>query len=663
MKHLKLTKHMQLFVVMFLFGICAFAQSYESKTREYDASLDVSSVFSLQADLNGGIIGSVNESLGGKIDVFVVDTVRNTILYEMHLDHTSTTYEGLSVVHDDPVWSEEFMYSPPTWDSKDIKSSALGVDKYNHGNNSDSPYSLLQEPIGVKVIVILHHATFSSIKIPGIENNITLPNFNIEPPEIAVNPLFPPDHFCADLEVASFCPCNVWQTIKSPNTSIGSDLIIAAHRGLWGGNLGYGDQENSRRAIQNAYLQTPIVEVDVMKTQDNMLILSHDYNINRLSDYSGQNPAYLFDLNYSSIRYLKLRKRNGSIPPDGNMAKNMENYYLRFASLLSILKRSDMVVLIDIKGLLRKNTAGGGCINCDYDPTTTAGQQSILNSWAEIFKKCYTQAASLDMLSYIAFKIPYTYSEIKTATGLSDEKLERVLFMPMIQPDASANALSNACTFIDSWINSAESSVLAIETNFKLLSDPYLQSFVRNNVTYDNLLHYVSSKGFRPGIFSEEPVGPKGVVNRWAEWSMKNVDQDIRGDHFGLMSVPYFSTAVITTDRPDVWQQIKSAFSSQPQQTMSFVGSESDITKIDQIIIDDNISINANYDASSIIIRGLEKIDLESGILLYNLQGHLMLQEKIKTEPSMVIPTELPQGIYLLKIVGERQKTIKLIIN
>ena len=59
----------------------------------------------------------------------------------------------------------------------------------------------------------------------------------------------------------------------------------------------------------------------------------------------------------------------------------------------------------------------------------------------------------------------------------------------------------------------------------------------------------------RVGIFSEEPVGSKGTVNRWGDWKYKDTKADRRGDPLWLMNdIPEMKKGVITTDRPDVWE-------------------------------------------------------------------------------------------------------------
>ena len=60
----------------------------------------------------------------------------------------------------------------------------------------------------------------------------------------------------------------------------------------------------------------------------------------------------------------------------------------------------------------------------------------------------------------------------------------------------------------------------------------------------------------RPGNYPEEPMGPKGIVNRWADWMIKDLTKDWRGDYYFFMGIPYGKIMVLTTDRPDMWIKI-----------------------------------------------------------------------------------------------------------
>jgi glycerophosphoryl diester phosphodiesterase len=439
---------------------------------------------------------------------------------------------------------------------------------------------------------------------------------------------------------------------------------LVAHRGLWGNNtsswwwgfeVGGGPPENSASAINEAKDQVKAIEVDIMGTKDlknqkasNKLVLSHDYSLNRLSNYTGSD--YWFNLSYN--KNINLRKRNSNVSSDR---------YLTFENLLDLLKNNNLVVLIDIKTLMKGTDKNGVIVNGQYDPNTDAGKSRILANYANILRECYKLAKEKNALHYIAFKTSYSYNEIKTATNLSDVELSKMLYMPMRHPKVDPNVLNAALQFIDAWSNeNRRKNIIAIETNFMTLGE--LISFRRQNVTYNNLLHYIASKGIRPGIFSEEPVGAKGVVNRWAKWNMKNTQTDIRGDHFALMSVPEFKTAVITTDRVDVWKQINNAYNNRNANLLS-ANSKSNITKIENSDINKNTGINARYESGTIIISDLGKNHIGSDIFLYDLQGRLIYKDIIKIEPKMIITKSLHTGIYMLNISGNQQVSIKILIN
>jgi hypothetical protein len=509
-------------------------------------------------------------------------------------------------------------------------------------------------------MAIVSNASLNSVKIPGIgyigfeteTNSISLLGFR--------NWIFEKKKDCFDASMQTKCPCNIWAKMKSPDMTKNADLIVAAHRGVWGGYLGRGAAENSKSAINATSARTNVIEVDVMKTADNELILSHDYTLRRLSEYSGPANTYWFNFNYAEYitdyegglpqakktHLYKLRKRNGEV-------NNTKDFYLLFEEMLNLLKKDNLVALIDIKELMKTNI-GNTCVNCAYDPNTETGREKIKESWVDIFKRCYEVAKRKGLLDYIAFKISYTYDELFQTSHLSAKELSKVRFVPMIQPVSSQWNLTRALNLVDAWVMYPE-NVVAIETNFKLLNDEYLQSFNHSGGTFTNILHYVNAKGFRPGIFSEEPVGPKGVVNRWATWSMKDVSKDIRGDHFGLMNVPYFKTAVITTDRPDVWNQVNSFYIYQVSYA-PFLTSE-------LLNINENIAINAVYKSGIITISGLNTKDINSDIMLYDAQGHLIWTGKVNTNSQMTILKTLPTGVYLLRLSGNRQITIKLITN
>ncbi|WP_165043830.1 glycerophosphodiester phosphodiesterase family protein [Dysgonomonas sp. ZJ709] len=482
-------------------------------------------VFRPQSDISGGIIGTVNS--GGEIRIRVTETRYNTPIYEVYSNVTTAQFAGNSVQYQRADLGTSGQYFPLVWDSRDIKSSALGIDRYYFDRSTVRPYSFLQQPFNVTVTISLRNATMTEVKIPGIGY-------------IGVNPLFNPGHRCYDATLGDQFPCSAWNAVKSPDIEKGSDIVLAAHRGLWGFDLGESAPENSGEAIINTPTMTPVLETDVMITKDDQLIISHDYNMHRLSNFEGPNTVFLFNKNFDEVKDLKLRRRNESVS-DFN--------YLRFEDVVDLLVDHKIVLLVDIKELIQWNLDGQCVANCDVTPEQSKA------SWFKIFKRCYDIAKEKNALDYLAFKISFQYQDVLSV--LTEEETTKILFWPMVQPNNAADAMDKALVFVDTWHQQAGTKLLGIETNFKLLTDNYLKSFTRNGRNYENLLHYVYVQtGLRPGIFSEEPVGARGVVNRWGVWNMKNVTQDMRGDHFSLASVPYGKIMVITTDRPDIWKQV-----------------------------------------------------------------------------------------------------------
>ncbi len=93
-----------------------------------------------------------------------------------------------------------------------------------------------------------------------------------------------------------------WTRVKQPRMDWGADFIIATHRGVWGDNLERAIRRILLLLLEILKLYTDVLESDVMNTKDGELIISHDYNLKRLSDYSGSDEDYLYNMNASQIK-------------------------------------------------------------------------------------------------------------------------------------------------------------------------------------------------------------------------------------------------------------------------------------------------------------------------------------------------------------------------
>lgn len=502
------------------------------RATESGAIINLYDLFAPDADMENGIKGTVNA--GGKIDVKIYEKTLNVLVYHAYITSSSSTFAGTAVNYNKSSLGTGATYYPNVWNSKEIKIALGSVDRKKYDASTTRPYPFLRSKLDLKVVITETNAQMSVCKIPGIGL--------ID--KYGGNPLFHPKHYCHDLKNADNWATIAWLKMKQPDISKGSDLVIAAHRGVWGDNLGDGNPENSTAAIAATKQYTPILESDIMITGNKELVVIHDYNLHRLTDYSGSSRDYLFNMSWSQLSGLHLRKRNMKVT-------NFK--LLDFAALVDLLIQNHLVLTIDIKDIRARYNLAGSCVdNCEYDPKTHGeeAKKKIKDSWMEILKKCIEIASSKNALQYIAFKVPHKYSEMEAY--VPDSILSKVLFMPVVQPGRK-----DFLDFTDSWISEGGNRVIAYETNFKKKDDLYLKPFTRDGKNYKNFLHYVYERsGLRPGCYPEEPMGPKGIVNRWADWLIKDLTGDVRGDHYFLMTIPYGKIMVLTTDRPDIWKKM-----------------------------------------------------------------------------------------------------------
>lgn len=326
MKHVIL----KLLIMSVLISVCHISHS---QTQNWQAKLDLPTLFYLGADLTNGIVGTVNE--GGHIKVVVKDETTETIIYEVFTDVSTSYFAGQPTLYQQGQVGSGSMYYPEEWNSKRINIAAFAIDRLYADSAAQQPYQFLTNPYNVIITVEQVNATLQLVKIPGVGI------MNAQ----GGNSLFDPGHYCYDITKSSDCQCKAWMKIKQPNTTKNSDLIVAAHRGIWGYHLGSGNPENSTSSIGSTPAITSLLESDVMLTKDGRLIISHDYNLNRLSDYEGPSTNYLFNMYFEEVTPLQLRRRNESIS---------EDRYLSFDDLMKALITNKLVLTIDIKDITGK---------------------------------------------------------------------------------------------------------------------------------------------------------------------------------------------------------------------------------------------------------------------------------------------------------------------
>jgi hypothetical protein len=81
----------------------------------------------------------------------------------------------------------------------------------------------------------------------------------------------------------------------------------------------------------------------------------------------------------------------------------------------------------------------------------------------------------------------------------------------------------------------------------------------------------------------------------------------------------------------------------------------------DDIISNEENSVNCYYNTSVLHISGLNENDIDSSIQIFDMQGRLMGKTKVNYYPSMEYVKPLSMGTYIVKITGKRNFTTKFV--
>ncbi len=350
---------------------------------------------------------------------------------------------------------------------------------------------------------------------------------------------FPQQHYCTSNPKLGVCVRLL--EIKNPNWNLSQDLIIAPHRGYWGFGDVVGVPENSLPGFQavasHGYAQT---EADFTPTSNGQTIMSHDYVLTRTTD-GPPPPAYTYTTSSDTLQTYHLRDRAGNVT-----SNTMETGQ----SSISVFQANGTVAFVDIK----------------QQPNSDPAQYAI--NWVTTAGSILKNTRDATARSLLVFKTSYTPAFIRQHLPAEvKNQFYEVQWMPQVgsnslyakgEAPGVGTAAHSSADFVDIWAEEA-SSVAAFEVNAKNTDDSRLGRFPRGGVVYDNLLDYIKqTTGYRGGVFSEEPIGPRGVPNRMAIWAIKNTAVDRRGDYlFEAVGQTWGNFIIVTTDRADIWQQVQ----------------------------------------------------------------------------------------------------------
>lgn len=417
------------------------------------------------------------------------------------------------------------------------------------------PFNILDKMVDVKIKVTLYGNIdiniIKEIAIPGVDP-IYFQDF-IKKTDYNAN------HGCF---MNSDGVCQTYNDIRSILDLNAIDMKIQAHRGIWGKN----NQENTIGAMDaaDAYplLESDIMPYGVANLTDSLaadfgkpagLAAFHDFTLTRYSNGTG----FILDKDYFYLKNLLLSKpRSNDLGTERILFYNQNSFGEELPETQSGLL--GFAATIRNKGLLidmKTIESFGNSLFTEFKSQKNKNISLFHNIALAISK-----AKAGDNLKYLTFKTYLKYNDLKQGlmnVGVSEQDFNKVLWAPIIADKDNKKSSAEIKAYLDDWFCYNE-SVLYYETNFftdsdKLLANNYQ---IEGQGSYNVMEYIYKMSGRRAGIFSEEPVGGKGTVDRWGRWTIKNPANDRRGDHLWLLSKPFFKHAVITTDRPDVWIQL-----------------------------------------------------------------------------------------------------------
>lgn len=414
----------------------------------------------------------------------------------------------------------------------------------------------------------------SEIKLSDIKR-ISIPGVGALFPSDFVNREYVESHDCYNNNSGVCAELNKVRNIPDLTKT---DVVIQAHRGIWG--KPNTNQENTMGAMIAAKIAGyKLLESDIMpikvkdggnyinstsgKPED--LACFHDFILSRYTSETNVNYK-IYNRDKNQLKALSLKEpRSESLGTEKIMM---------FDELVDYAVNNDLIVCVDMKNLESKGQ-GSSCTELCNWQTQERKNISLYHNL-----KFAINSTDDSKLKNIAIKTYANYKDLKTAltTGLnpvSESKFNKVLWAPLIAGGSQWEKTGGVNgeydeekiqKFLDDWFAHNE-SVLYYETNFFNDYDNKTSVMLNNVFCFldstgaekcVNVMEYIYlMTGRRAGIFSEEPVGGKGTVNRWGKWGIKNPKTDRRGDHLWLLKHPFFKHAVITTDRPNIWDQLK----------------------------------------------------------------------------------------------------------
>lgn len=389
---------------------------------------------------------------------------------------------------------------------------------------------------------------------------------------------FTPSHACA--KTPGTPDCRKLLHIKNPDWLAAQDLIILPHRGRWGLTAD-APPENSPAALKAALETDGMAEIDYTPidkgnpaSSASLPVNSHEYVIFRTTDAEGPDrKIILFNLKSTdALKKFYLRRRNGDVSGEQfSTLGDVREQYFQKGLIFADLKQetdSDQAEFLEnwtqlLLAMLVYSDTGDCRVTCQID-----GNLVVKTAFTPSYIRWMVEQVSPDIAAHLPpdwFKMVNWTPQVASDSEYRTRKAayhDKGVPTPGLFPQ---DWVESSADFVDAWL-AERTTITAFEVNYKRADDERRHGFDRGGRSYFNILDYIRQQaGYRGGVFAEEPVGPAGIVNRWATWSFKDTAGDLRGDPaYEALTLPYGQFIVVTTDRPDVWRQIADAYAPRP---------------------------------------------------------------------------------------------------
>ncbi|MFC5343414.1 hypothetical protein ACETK8_20400 (plasmid) [Brevundimonas staleyi] len=418
----------------------------------------------------------------------------------------------------------------------------------------------------------------------------------VDPTVASCKELYIPDHLCGTDAGQTTPICQKMNTLVSVDLKA-PDMILAAHRGVFGMRLPIssspptswditlgGPPENSWPGVvwaQRAGLRFIEYDMLMMGVLSPEPVMTHYTDLRAFTDYAGpqDTPAtglddcdgYLMCVT-SPAPYI-LRDRDDTVDPNDDATLDTLQDFL--AKLSSQYRRDpagwNVVVILDLKygrslrQFRRTATGGARYSTIGFGGYFTPEEQEAesIDILVETLRLLNGEAA--DMAGHVVIKVPQEsipdIQKLFRAFAAAGLDARTVLWSPTPDPRPSTPQ-ATVLSWLESWILLLQDKRrigywdTAIASNRSWMAKPFEGRYGHADDLMD-YLYLLSAR--RSAIWTPDPSGPGGRHGNFAMtwYNADNDINDIRGDGVSDLYFSGSSHALVTSDRPDLFIQIR----------------------------------------------------------------------------------------------------------